>query len=127
MINHVSIEHSPDYETAVQFDYPTEHLPVDVVEQIETLTNDMVRVKTTEAIKRLVLLLENEKNPVLTLKALLYSIGITLTDKGTLTSVAHSLNISKQRLHYNVKNINKRMLAKIKQINKDGNNPFNNL
>lgn len=125
MRNHVSIENSPEYETAVEFKYPTEHLPEEIQSHIERYTDDIVKTKLAEAIRRLILLLEGEKNPQYVLQSLLCSVGINpLNGDGTHTNIAASLNISRQSFHYYTKTVGKRMATKIKRLQKDANNPF---
>lgn len=127
MKNHVSIENSPDFETAVEFTYPVEQLPPDIIESIEKYTSEIIHLKLTEAIRRLLLLLEREKNPQITLQALLLSVGVNPTDSnGTMTYVANTLHISRQRLHYQVKKMPVRLQRKIKEIKKNDNNPYKN-
>lgn len=85
----------------------------------------MVHLKLTEAIRRLIQLLEGERNPRITLEALLYSVGINHEDSnGTMTSVANTLKITRQRFHYQTKTVGKRMAKKIKDIQKSSGNPF---
>ena len=125
MKNHVSVEHCPEFETSIEFDYPTEHLPADIVADIEKLTSELVRVKTLEAIRRIVLLLEDDSNPKLTLQALFYSVGFIRTDtNGSLTSHAAALKISKQRFSYRKLTIGKKMEKRIKELSKSDLNPF---
>lgn len=125
MKHHVSIEHCPEFETAVQFEYPTDELPDDMVAAIERYTDELVRVKMAESIRRLCHILEDEKDPLQTLHALLYSVGINPTNSdGSMTFVANALNISRQRFHYQKKTIGKRMSKKIQRMRTLQENPF---
>lgn len=128
MKHHVSLENCPDFETAVEFVYPTEKFPPELVESIEHYTNKIIQLKMAEAVRRLLLLLEKEKNPNIVLKALLHSIGLDPIERnGTMTDVANSLKISRQRFHYQVKTVSKRMSVKIQKIQNHPHNPFKNL
>jgi hypothetical protein len=128
MKDHVSIENCPEFETSVQFDYPLEQLPPDVRESVELYAKQIIHLKLVETIRRLLLLLEGERHPEITLQALLYSVGVNSLDaKGTLTAVANTLNISKQRFQYQTKTVGNRMMRKIKQVTKNPLNPFNDV
>ncbi len=94
-------------------------------ERLERYTDDVVRVKLTEAIRRVILLLEGEKHPDFILQALLLSVGIDpINGNGTATNVSSMLKISRQNFYYYTKTISKRMRAKIEKLQKDPNHPF---
>lgn len=127
MKNHVSIEHCPEHETQVGFVYPSGSFSPDLLEEIEDYTSTLVKQKMVEAMHRLLLLLKDERNPVIALEALLLSCKANVEADGTQASIARRLRISRQRLHYQVKNLPKRFAVKVKTLHTSSLHPFNDL
>jgi predicted house-cleaning noncanonical NTP pyrophosphatase (MazG superfamily) len=97
------------------FVYPNE-LPPDLKEEVEEYVQHQGRLVLCELVRRLILLLQKDKTPVLTLRTLLVLYNL---DTDSLRQVAKDNSTTHQRLGYIKKNIDKKIVERIHSTMED--------